>query len=165
MIVDIDDIKLLNIISSLASFCFYCELFSSINIYWFYCETQSRKDNYPSEGLATVTFQKSVPMVTYLACFIVCDFQIREGQTARGTPFRVLSRSNQFNSTEYPLKVGIAVTDYYEKYFGIDYVLPKQGTVNLLIISCNFVSSLNFSFQIWQPFLILYLVLWNIGGW
>jgi len=90
---------------------------------------ESRKDNYPSEGLATVTFEKSVPMVTYLACFIVCDFQIREGKTARGIPFRVLSRSNQINSTEYPLQIGIAITDYYEKYFGIDYVLPKQDLV------------------------------------
>lgn len=107
---------------------------------------QSRKDNYPSEGLTTITFGKSVPMVTYLACFIVCDFQIREGQTARGTPLRVLSRSNQFNSTEYPLKIGIAITDYYEKYFGIDYVLPKQGSINLKIGPFELVSSLVFIF-------------------
>merc|ERR1740128_1340201 len=30
---------------------------------------------------------------------------------------------------EYPLKIGIAVTDYYEKYFDIDYALPKQDLV------------------------------------
>ena len=29
----------------------------------------------PNPGLTVVTFKRSVPMVTYLACFIVCDFQ------------------------------------------------------------------------------------------
>ena len=36
---------------------------------------ESQATNLPSNGLTTVTFQKSVPMVTYLACFIVCDFE------------------------------------------------------------------------------------------
>lgn len=32
----------------------------------------------PSESLTKVTFDKSVPMVTYLVCFIVCDFTYKE---------------------------------------------------------------------------------------
>ena len=28
----------------------------------------------PTQGLTEVAFKKSLPMVTYLACFIVCDF-------------------------------------------------------------------------------------------
>ena len=35
----------------------------------------------PSAGLTKVHFQKSVPMVTYLACFIVCDFDY-QGESA-----------------------------------------------------------------------------------
>jgi glutamyl aminopeptidase len=67
-------------------------------------------------------------MVTYLACFIVCDFEERIGETANNKiPFRVISRPDQINSTEYPLDVGIKVTDYYEDYFGLRYALPKQG--------------------------------------
>lgn len=85
------------------------------------------EDDVPSAGLTTVKFEKSVEMVTYLACFIVCDFQERLGHTKRGVPIRTISRSNQFNSTVYPLEIGIKATDYYEEYFDIDYVLPKQG--------------------------------------
>lgn len=89
---------------------------------------QSATDNSPSAGLTTVKFEPSVEMVTYLACFIVCDFTERLGQTKRGIPIRTIARPNQFESTEYPLEIGIKATDYYEEYFGIDYVLPKQGS-------------------------------------
>ncbi|XP_046631093.1 glutamyl aminopeptidase-like [Daphnia pulicaria] len=90
---------------------------------------QSFVDDSPSVGLTTVKFQKSVEMVTYLACFIVCDFKERVGSTQRGIPIKTIARSNQFNSTEYPLEIGIKATDYYEKYFDIDYVLPKQDLI------------------------------------
>lgn len=68
-------------------------------------------------------------MVTYLACFIVCDFEKRPGFTGRGVPISTIARPNQYNSTEYPLQIGIKATDFYESYFDIDYVLPKQGNV------------------------------------
>ncbi|KAI9551578.1 hypothetical protein GHT06_021911 [Daphnia sinensis] len=89
----------------------------------------SFEDDVPSAGLTTVKFEKSVEMVTYLACFIVCDFQERLGHTKRGVPIRTISRSNQFNSTVYPLEIGIKATDYYEEYFDIEYVLPKQDLI------------------------------------
>lgn len=73
-------------------------------------------------------------MVTYLACFIVCDFTERLGYTKRGIPIRTIARPNQYNSTEYPLEIGIKATDYYEEYFGIDYVLPKQGNYYFLML-------------------------------
>ncbi len=96
-------------------------------------------DDSPSVGLTTVKFQKSVEMVTYLACFIVCDFKGRVGSTQRGIPIKTIARSNQYNSTEYPLEIGIKATDYYEKYFDIDYVLPKQGN----LVFFNFVDLYN----------------------
>lgn len=69
-------------------------------------------------------------MVTYLACFIVCDFKERLGYTKRGLPVRSIARPNQYDSTEYPLKIGILVTEYYEEYFGIEYALPKLGLLS-----------------------------------
>jgi|688.fasta_scaffold690085_1 glutamyl aminopeptidase len=68
-------------------------------------------------------------MVTYLACFIVCDFKERNDTThgAVPIPVRTIARSNQFNSTQYPLEIGVKATEYYEKYFDIPYALPKQG--------------------------------------
>ena len=74
-------------------------------------------------------------MVTYLACFIVCDFKERLNFTERELPMRAIARSDQYNSTEYPLEIGIKVTEYYEKYFDIEYALPKQGEVMLLVPS------------------------------
>ena len=45
---------------------------------------ESSKVDKPRQGLTEVTFEKSVPMVTYLAIFVVCDFDyietVREGR-------------------------------------------------------------------------------------
>ena len=102
-------------------FCLICKYFIQF-------VRQGSEADKPSAGLTTVHFQKSVKMVTYLACFIVCDFEERIGETVNNKiPFRVISRPDQIKSTEYPLDVGIKVTDYYEDYFGLRYALPKQG--------------------------------------
>ena len=45
----------------------------------------------PAPGLVEVTFQPSVPMVTYLAIFVVSDFLSIDGQTpVTRIPFTVL---------------------------------------------------------------------------
>lgn len=41
---------------------------------------QNEEADTPSPGLTEVTFEESVPMVTYLVCFIVCDFTYKEVQ-------------------------------------------------------------------------------------
>ncbi|GFT62087.1 glutamyl aminopeptidase, partial [Nephila pilipes] len=82
---------------------------------------------YPADPRFFVTrFQKSVPMVTYLACFIVSDFQFQGTTTSSGKPFRVYTTPDQVNLTTYALNFGSRVLEYFEKYFGIDYPLPKQ---------------------------------------
>ena len=43
----------------------------------------------PSAGMTEVTFEKSVPMVSYLAIFVVCDFEFLESNTPeKNIPFR-----------------------------------------------------------------------------
>jgi glutamyl aminopeptidase len=77
-----------------------------------------------------VVFQKSVPMVTYLACFIICDFAYTEQLTARhGTRFRVYAQPSKIDQTKYALGVGANITDFFEDYFGIDFPLPKQDMI------------------------------------
>ena len=84
----------------------------------------------PRIGLTEVKFQKSVPMVTYLACFIVCDFEYEEKVTAiYKTKFRVYATSNQKERMKYAVDVGANITDYFEQYFEIPYPLPKQDMI------------------------------------
>ena len=91
---------------------------------------QKETPNAPTNGLTEVKFQKSVPMVTYLACFIVCDFEYEEKFTAKhNTKFRVYATPNQKNRVRYSLEIGANITDFFEDYFDIKYPLPKQDMI------------------------------------
>ncbi|XP_065573933.1 glutamyl aminopeptidase-like isoform X1 [Artemia franciscana] len=91
-------------------------------------ETKSIPDA-PSPGLTTVEFEQSVKMVTYLACFIVCDFQFLSGEMSNGKTMRVFATPHQKDNVEYALEVGLKITNFYDEYFGIEYVLPKQDMI------------------------------------
>ncbi|XP_066980516.1 glutamyl aminopeptidase-like [Macrobrachium rosenbergii] len=83
----------------------------------------------PSPGLTEVIFQRSVPMVTYLACFIVCDFKYVEVSTQDNKPFRVYSTADQLSRTNYSRDLGVHVLNYFEDYFNVEYPLPKQDMI------------------------------------
>ena len=60
-------------------------------------------------------FEKSKPMVTYLACFIVCDFEYEEKLTEiHKTKFRVYATPHQKERLKYALEIGANITDYFE---------------------------------------------------
>lgn len=78
------------------------------------------------------TFMESVPMSTYLSCFIVCDFEYKElevnaDEFGDNFPFRVYATEKQLDNVDFPLRVGVDVTEYYIKYFKLSYPLPKLG--------------------------------------
>ena len=84
----------------------------------------------PANGLTTVTFQRSVPMVTYLACFIVCDFEYEEKLTSiHQTKFRVYATPQQKDRVRYALDIGANITDFFTDYYNISYPLPKQDMI------------------------------------
>ncbi|KAG0729837.1 Glutamyl aminopeptidase [Chionoecetes opilio] len=83
----------------------------------------------PSEGLTEVAFEKSLPMVTYLVCFIVCDFSYKESVLASGVPFRVYAPESRLSDTRYALDVGKSVLLMYEQMFGLPFPLPKSVTL------------------------------------
>ncbi|XP_069668648.1 aminopeptidase A-like isoform X2 [Periplaneta americana] len=87
-------------------------------------------ENYPEAGLTTVEFRESVPMVTYLSCFIVCDFKRLDPVTiSQGFPFSVYATPGQVNKTKYALEVGVNITEFYIRYFCIPYPLPKLDMI------------------------------------
>lgn len=83
----------------------------------------------PKVGLTEVVFEKSVPMVTYLACFIVCDFDHIEETTRDGKKFRVYATPDQIDRANYSLHLGVNVLNFFEDYFQIKYPLPKQDMI------------------------------------
>ena len=87
---------------------------------------ESSKPNQPTQGFTEVTFQLSVPMVTYLAIFFVGQFDHLETVTqVHGIPFRVYGTSQNKDRLKYAMDIGAAIADYYETYFDIPYPLPK----------------------------------------
>lgn len=87
--------------------------------------------NQPSPGLTTVTFAKSVPMSTYLSCFIVSDFvaltKMANGLNGRRFPISVYTTRAQEQKVAYALDIGVKIIEYYINLFAIDYPLPKLG--------------------------------------
>ncbi|XP_006607951.1 glutamyl aminopeptidase isoform X2 [Apis dorsata] len=85
--------------------------------------------NQPLPGLTTVTFAKSVPMSTYLSCFIVSDFvaltKMAKGQNGRQFPVSVYTTKAQEEKGAFALDIGVKIIEYYINLFRIDYPLPK----------------------------------------
>lgn len=92
------------------------------------CFFQGEVADSPKRGLTTVNFATSVPMSSYLACFIVCDFEhLPSVKSKRGFDVTVYARSGQIHKMQYALKIAASTVDFYIDYFGIDYPLPKLG--------------------------------------
>lgn len=78
------------------------------------------------EGYVWDHFYETVPMSTYLLAFVVSDFE----PITNGT-FSVWARHSAITQSKYSLQIGPAILQFYEKYFGIDFPLPKIDMVAL----------------------------------
>ena len=85
----------------------------------------------PSPGYTTVTFADSVPMSTYLACFIVSDFThvTKNAKRLNGEslPVNVYTTKMHNKKGAFALDVAVKTIEHYIKIFDIDYPLPKLG--------------------------------------
>ncbi|KAK3929260.1 Glutamyl aminopeptidase [Frankliniella fusca] len=81
--------------------------------------------------LTTVEFTETVKMSSYLAAFIVCDFERQKENTtmASGKPVNIYARKEQIANTAEALKVAQNVVDFYASYFGIPYPMPKVDLI------------------------------------
>ncbi|NXA39983.1 AMPE aminopeptidase, partial [Eudromia elegans] len=80
-------------------------------------------------GWVRTTFQRSVPMSTYLVCFAVHQFQWIERTSASGKPLRVYVQPLQIHTAEYAANVTKIVFDFFENYFNLSYSLPKLDKI------------------------------------
>jgi aminopeptidase N len=82
-------------------------------------------------------FQTTYRMSTYLAAFVISNFKCSTPDSSSRIKVRVCSREDVFDSTSYALKVANIVINYYEKFFDVDYPLPKQDLVAVPDFSAN----------------------------
>lgn len=84
------------------------------------------------EGWMWDHYNISVPMSTYLVAFVVSDFQSRTADPSLSKPeFRVWARKDAIDQAEYARDIGPKILTYYEKYFDIEFPLPKQDMIAL----------------------------------
>lgn len=71
-------------------------------------------------------YKESVPMSTYLVAFTVTDFyQLTENK------FHVWARKDAIDQARYALTLGSKILSFFEKFFRIDFPLPKIDMIAL----------------------------------
>ncbi|XP_024134397.1 glutamyl aminopeptidase isoform X1 [Oryzias melastigma] len=100
-------------------------------------EEYTALSNMPQEGLPEVvsgnkrktSFQKSVPMSTYLVCFAVHQFDFVEKVSNRGIPLRIYAQPSQIATAEYAANTTKVIFDYFEEYFNMSYSISKLDQI------------------------------------
>ncbi|KAM9381901.1 glutamyl aminopeptidase [Phaethornis superciliosus] len=80
-------------------------------------------------GWNRTTFEKTVPMSTYLVCFAVHQFVPVERMSASGKPLKVYVQPQQIHTAAYAANVTKIVFDFFEDYFNLNYSLPKLDKI------------------------------------
>ncbi|XP_031335300.1 glutamyl aminopeptidase-like isoform X2 [Photinus pyralis] len=86
-----------------------------------------------TEGGVMVDFEESKEMSTYLACFIVCDFEhtksVIEANIGEKIPLKVFATRAQVKNTQFALNSTVNIMKYFIEYFDIPYPLPKLDLI------------------------------------
>lgn len=88
------------------------------------------KDSKPMEKIDNFvedTFERTVPMSTYLVAYCVSDFEYKEAIVSmeNDVKFRIYARRDAMDQVDYAAEVGPKVLKFYEDYFKIKFPLPK----------------------------------------
>lgn len=91
-------------------------------------------------NMERVTFATSVPMSTYLAVFVICDFDsktvvINANGIGHNFNLRSFAQKNETHKIDFAQDIGKRATEFYIKYYEVPFPLPKLGKSNLL--PCN----------------------------
>lgn len=84
----------------------------------------------PKSDFVWDTYEKSVPMSTYLVAFVVSKFSYRESpKKLSDTKFRIWARNDAIDQTSYASITGPKALSYFEEWFNVSYPLPKQDMI------------------------------------
>lgn len=75
------------------------------------------------------SFQKSIPMSTYLVCFAVHQFKYVDRTSARGIPLRIYAQPTQLGTATYAADITKIIFDFFEKYFDMPYSISKLDKI------------------------------------
>ncbi|XP_036927026.1 glutamyl aminopeptidase [Acanthopagrus latus] len=82
-----------------------------------------------SRNKKKTSFEKSVPMSTYLVCFAVHQFAYVERTSAKGIPLRIYAQPSQIATAEYAANTTKIIFDYFEEYFNMSYSISKLDKI------------------------------------
>lgn len=81
------------------------------------------------DGLLVDHFEESVKMSTYLVAFVVSDYTSLNATTKRGIKVKVWAPRDQIDQAEFAIYAAPLILDYYEKFFKVEFPLPKQDLI------------------------------------
>lgn len=81
-----------------------------------------------------VTFATSVPMSTYLACFVICDFEsksviIDPGNIGSKFTLRAFAQKHELRKINFALDIATKATKFYITYYEVPFPLPKLDMI------------------------------------
>ncbi|XP_072938562.1 aminopeptidase A-like isoform X2 [Epargyreus clarus] len=84
--------------------------------------------------METVNFATSVPMSTYLVCFVICKFDHKETDIfssgiGRNFKLRSFAQKDQTHKIDFAQDIGKRVTEFYIKYYEVPFPLPKLDMI------------------------------------
>ncbi len=81
------------------------------------------------DGRVRVRFADTMPMSTYLVCFVVGPLAITTPSDARGVPVRVVCRPGREHLAGFAQDVAVFALDWFADYYGIPYPDAKLDNV------------------------------------
>eukprot|EP01084_Bolivina_argentea_P265221 449467_1 len=82
-------------------------------------------------NLKRILFDKTPIMSTYLLAWVIGEFEYVESKTSRDIIVRVWTTIGKKSQAQFACDVACKCLDFYEKYFEIEYPLPKADMIAL----------------------------------
>ncbi len=82
-------------------------------------------------GRKKVAYEVTPVMSTYLVCFVVADLESLQGRDKNGVLIRIYVTPGKKEQGKFALEVARHALEYFSKWFGIPYALPKCDMVAL----------------------------------